>query len=423
MSGGGPRSRRRITQCGGSHLLTRNQDLAETSRTEHVAVWGWSIPALAARLDDGRIVKTCPAAGICAHACYARRGRYRFRNVSSRHQANLTRLLDDPVGWQRDMTDEIARKRRPCAIRIHDAGDFFTDDYLDAWCDIAAAAPDVTYYAYTKEISRYRRIRARRGSWPPNFVIRLSYGGREDHLIDPAVDPASPGRRRVPRHRRRRRRPRLGRQQPVRPDGREQRPADVGHPRQPTPRRPHPRRGTPVLPMAGRRRPPQALDPPSLQPARRPRPGGLTCHHPAARHPAATDNEATHSDATRMLLLSRRGIDDPRQSLRGRDRVVADQSICAGLAHQGTDLVDVPDVLTARVDRGDHGGLAALLGLVNRADQSEYQGADVVACARVDYHCLLGLVTVSPANSQGLIIKEDLRDAVCADQIRLIFHA
>jgi hypothetical protein len=35
-------------------------------------IWSWSIPALAARLPDGRTIRTCPSAGVCAQACYAR---------------------------------------------------------------------------------------------------------------------------------------------------------------------------------------------------------------------------------------------------------------------------------------------------------------------------------------------------------------
>lgn len=165
-------------------LLTRNAELRSTSAAEQTAVWGWSIPALAARLDDGRIVKTCPAAGVCALACYARRGRYRFRNVAGRHRANLARLLDDLDGWRRDMIAEVARKRRPCAVRIHDAGDFFSDPYLAAWCSVAESAPDVRFYTYTKEVARYRRVRDLVDEWPPNFVVRLSYGGQEDALIE-----------------------------------------------------------------------------------------------------------------------------------------------------------------------------------------------------------------------------------------------
>ncbi|MFD0633069.1 hypothetical protein ACFQ9X_17310 [Catenulispora yoronensis] len=53
-----------------ARLLTNgNRDLARDN------IWTWSLPALAARLPDGRTIRTCPASGICRLACYARSAR------------------------------------------------------------------------------------------------------------------------------------------------------------------------------------------------------------------------------------------------------------------------------------------------------------------------------------------------------------
>ncbi|MFJ1528255.1 hypothetical protein ACIOFV_07470 [Streptomyces mirabilis] len=41
-------------------LLTQNSELRDEG------IWNWTLPALATRLRDGRTVKTCPAAGVCA---------------------------------------------------------------------------------------------------------------------------------------------------------------------------------------------------------------------------------------------------------------------------------------------------------------------------------------------------------------------
>ncbi|MEW2631647.1 hypothetical protein AB0903_08300, partial [Streptomyces sp. NPDC048389] len=53
-----PQVRRRLRRP--QRLLTQNSELRE----EHI--WNWTLPALATRLRDGRVVKTCPAAGVCA---------------------------------------------------------------------------------------------------------------------------------------------------------------------------------------------------------------------------------------------------------------------------------------------------------------------------------------------------------------------
>jgi hypothetical protein len=161
-------------------LLTQNQELRE------IGVSNWTLPAWAGRLSDGRTYNTCPSAGVCAKVCYARNGTYRFSNVLARHEANLAYVLDDLPGWQVHMTWEIQRRREFRYVRIHDAGDFFSDAYLMAWLDIARDCPRTGMYCYTKEISRFRRLVE--PDPPPNFMWVYSYGGREDHLINPERD-------------------------------------------------------------------------------------------------------------------------------------------------------------------------------------------------------------------------------------------
>ena len=57
------------------------------------------------------------------------------------------------------MTAELAAPRfMGTWIRIHDAGDFFSDDYLAAWLRVIRASARVNFYAYTKEVDRFRRL-------------------------------------------------------------------------------------------------------------------------------------------------------------------------------------------------------------------------------------------------------------------------
>jgi hypothetical protein len=103
-------------------LLTQNREM------KTIGAWNWSLPAWAGRLADGRTYNTCPSAGICRHVCYALNGTYRWPVVRARHHANLAFVLDDLAGWEHAMTAELgAAKFRSVWIRIHDAGDFFSD--------------------------------------------------------------------------------------------------------------------------------------------------------------------------------------------------------------------------------------------------------------------------------------------------------
>ena len=146
-------------------------------------IWTWSIPAWVTKLDDGRTINCCPSAGACAKPCYARKGTYNFRNVKSKHQSNLKRVLDDLDGWEKEMTDELAKlKFVGKFVRIHDGGDFFSLDYLNAWLRIIKATPKTTFYCYTKEVKMFKEVVE--PDYPKNFYWVYSFGGRQDNLIE-----------------------------------------------------------------------------------------------------------------------------------------------------------------------------------------------------------------------------------------------
>ncbi|NUU20936.1 MAG: hypothetical protein HOV68_05380 [Streptomycetaceae bacterium] len=159
--------------------FTQNSDLRRSG------VFAWTLPAFAGRFasDPDRTYNTCPEAGVCARLCYALTGTYRFSNVKAAHEAKLLRVLDHPDEWEADMAQELTHRRYQGRwIRIHDAGDFFADWYLEAWLRLVRGAPGVNFYCYTKAVSRFRRLVE--PDPPTNFKWCYSLGGREDHLID-----------------------------------------------------------------------------------------------------------------------------------------------------------------------------------------------------------------------------------------------
>lgn len=184
-------------------LLTQNSELKPHG------IWNWTIPAWYTRLSDGKLFVTCPNAGACAKVCYARNGTYLFKNVRSAHTRNLEKVLNDRDRFRTEMCAELSHKRfRPtnvsrvlpasvqielldpylrkwinnggAAVRIHDAGDFFAEWYLELWLDIANNFPDVLFYAYTKEVQMFNE----RHQFPTNFRYLFSTGGLQDSLIN-----------------------------------------------------------------------------------------------------------------------------------------------------------------------------------------------------------------------------------------------
>jgi len=161
--------------------------LSQNSELRPDGIYNWSLPAFAIKLTNGKNFNVCPQAGACASFCYARNGTYNFRNVKGRHIGNLEYILEEPLEWQKQMLSEVQHKKMIGKyVRIHDAGDFFSEEYLKLWLGIARQTPDVTFYCYTKEVSLFKRVVE--PNCPANFRYLYSMGGKEDHLVDKEKD-------------------------------------------------------------------------------------------------------------------------------------------------------------------------------------------------------------------------------------------
>lgn len=130
------------------------------------------------------IVNTCPGAGSCKVDCFAMKGgKVQFQGPWQSDGRILTYLLNDPDGFFNQLSNEITKesnagkkgdKKFPngwqTTVRWHDAGDFFSPEYLDMALKMAAKHPDVKFYAYTKMAG------AALAKKPDNFIINWSEG-------------------------------------------------------------------------------------------------------------------------------------------------------------------------------------------------------------------------------------------------------
>ena len=130
------------------------------------------------------IVNTCPGAGSCKVDCFAMKGsKVQFKPAWQNDGRILTYLLNDPEGFFNQLSAEIAKEERDgqkgdkkfpngwnVTVRWHDAGDFFSPEYLDMALKMAKKHPNVKFYAYTKMAN------AALAQKPPNFIINWSEG-------------------------------------------------------------------------------------------------------------------------------------------------------------------------------------------------------------------------------------------------------
>ena len=173
-------------------LLGTNAKM-EKSKTEGEIIYDLTLPALSGIVVDegtGDFVEitTCPGAGECQLFCYARKGGYIMFPASSMSAAQaLNFLVNDPKGYSDMVNREIKaikvktdKAGIQLVVRWHDAGDFFSKEYLDLAFDVARSNPDVQFYAYTKigDVATADK--------PDNFIINFSSGSkrREEKKIE-----------------------------------------------------------------------------------------------------------------------------------------------------------------------------------------------------------------------------------------------
>ena len=130
------------------------------------------------------IVNTCPGAGSCKVDCFAMKGgKVQFKAAWLSDGRILTYLLNDPSGFFNQLSSEIASEEAAAnkgdkkfpngwqvTVRWHDAGDFFSPEYLELALNMAAKHPNVKFYAYTKMAA------AALAKKPDNFIINWSEG-------------------------------------------------------------------------------------------------------------------------------------------------------------------------------------------------------------------------------------------------------
>lgn len=144
-----------------------NSKLAKTDTVS------FNIPAF--RSADG--FATCPKAGACATLCYARQGYYVMPQVAATREFNLGIVRGDLEKFKTLALEDL-KKIKNTSVRVHDSGDFFSQEYLDAWFQIAKSFPEKKFYAYTKS------LHLDRSKSPDNFQIVQSVGGLMDAEIN-----------------------------------------------------------------------------------------------------------------------------------------------------------------------------------------------------------------------------------------------
>ena len=156
---------------------TRNAKLAKTSKGRYNVIGFGTIADHDFVDSDGVKRNTCGGALACKAVCYAKQGAYMWDSVRKARKRNLR--LTMRKDFAAIIVGDLSSMRKVNTVRIHDAGDFYSQEYLDKWIVIAKALPYLRFYTYTKSLNLdFSKV-------PANFQVTQSVGGRYDADIDP----------------------------------------------------------------------------------------------------------------------------------------------------------------------------------------------------------------------------------------------
>jgi len=160
------------------------------------------IEALAQYLDNGRKIfnfdllagHTCPMAKLCfskvvdgkvvdgkdtEFRCFAASLEALYPASFAAHKHNTDMLKGKGV---EQITQMLLHglPSKAGIVRIHSAGDYFSESYFRAWLYVANTYPYKLFYGYTKMTPFMVKHRK---DMPANFQLTASYGGKRDDLI------------------------------------------------------------------------------------------------------------------------------------------------------------------------------------------------------------------------------------------------
>lgn len=135
------------------------------------------------RFNTGKAIKQtgdvrCYAASTELRSPAARKMRWRNFDLLRKYKRDPDAMADLILN---SMDFHETQKPKIRVLRIHSAGDFWSQEYFDAWLRVASGRDDVLFYAYTKALPYWQK---RKDSIPGNMRLIASEGGTTDELID-----------------------------------------------------------------------------------------------------------------------------------------------------------------------------------------------------------------------------------------------
>ena len=136
--------------------------------------------SMAVKTSEGFRIKDGPN---CQFRCFAAIDEVLKPNVREQRWHNFNLLKGKTVAEMvKLITDSLPHPNWKYLVRLHVSGDYFSQDYFDAWLKVARFNPQTVFYGYTKSLPFWIK---RKRYIPKNLILTASRGGKWDSLIEP----------------------------------------------------------------------------------------------------------------------------------------------------------------------------------------------------------------------------------------------
>ena len=111
-----------------------------TNKNKKVQAWLFSLPP----------IKSCLSHKECAKNCYAVKSYRQYPPVRDLWDNNLNLAKSNLFELYDDIVRQLKTIKKRKIVRIHQSGDFISQEYVNLWETIAKEFPDFIFYGYTK---------------------------------------------------------------------------------------------------------------------------------------------------------------------------------------------------------------------------------------------------------------------------------
>jgi hypothetical protein len=136
---------------------------------------------------------TCPnATELCKKYCYAKKAERAYANA---YMSRMTNTFDSLKATFVNSVSVEIKSKSPKYIRIHESGDFYSQEYLDKWFIICRKFPSVKFLAYSQMYNLNWKVKPKNmviywTIWPDSKVIPI---GLKAYVVDN-------GRNKIPKY-------------------------------------------------------------------------------------------------------------------------------------------------------------------------------------------------------------------------------